>query len=111
MNWYAMDCVFAVIFVIEVAIRIAQQGAIGYFLGDPLVNSCGFSITNTIDFLIVFVRFLDTFIFDQLGIDTKIKIISCIRIMHFARVAKLMRLVRTLRELWLIVAGIADLFK
>jgi hypothetical protein len=46
-----------------------------------------------------------------MGVDTKIKILSCFRILLFARVAKLMRLVRSVRELWLIVAGLVDLCK
>lgn len=111
MTWYAVDCIFTVIFVVEVALRIAQHGIVHYFLGDSLTTTFGFHIPNTIDFCIVFARFLDTFAFEQAGIDTKIKIISCIRIMQFARVARLMRLVKSVRELWLIVAGLADLCK
>jgi len=111
MMWYAMDCVFAVLFVIELSCRLGMTGVLTYFMGDPLTNSCGFHMTNTIDFVIVVARFFDTIAFEQAGLDTKIKIISCIRIMQFARVAKLMRLVRSVRELWLIVAGLADLCK
>jgi len=111
MMWYMMDCVFAVLFVVELSCRIVMTGVLTYFMGDPLTNTCGFHMTNTIDFFIVVARFFDTIAFEQAGLDTKIKIISCIRIMQFARVAKLMRLVRSVRELWLIVAGLADLCK
>jgi hypothetical protein len=111
MSWYAMDCVFAMLFAIEISIRIASAGCLTFFLGDPIENKAGFHVINCIDFSIVFFRFLDTFGFEQAGIDTKIKIISCFRICQFARVAKLMRLVQGLKELWLIIAGLVDLCK
>lgn len=111
MAWYALDCIIAVCFVVELAFRIVQEGALTYFLGDPLTTSAGIHIPNTVDFFIVSLRFLDTIIFDQAGLDTKLKILSCVRIMQFARVARLMRLVASVRELWLVVAGLGDLCK
>lgn len=113
--WYIADCLFALLFEIELVIRIAQLGGAEYFLGDPIANriccNCSLHFLNVADFLVIQLRFLDTFVFEQIGMDTKLKIISCFRIMQFARVAKLMRLVRSLRELWIIVAGMTDLFK
>jgi len=54
---------------------------------------------------------LDTFVFDQAGLDSKLKILSCFRVVQWARVAKICRLVQGVRELWLIVAGLVDLVK
>jgi hypothetical protein len=111
MSWYAMDCIFAMLFAVEVVIRIVVMGAGDFFLGDPQKNLTGFNLPNCIDFLIISLRFLDTFIFDQMEIDTKIKVISCFRIMRLANIARLMRLVRSVRELWLVIAGLGQLAK
>jgi len=111
MMWYALDCVFTVLFVVEVAARITTTGPLDYFLGDPLVHLSGIHLPNCADFIIVLARFLDTFVFEQMGFDTKIKVISCLRIVQIANVARLMRLVRSVRELWLVIAGLTQLCK
>jgi len=114
-SWYIVDILFALLFEVEVIIRIVQLGPAEYFLGDPISNhiccNCSLHFLNVADFLVIQLRFLDTLVFDQVGLDTKLKIISCFRIMQFARVAKLMRLVKSVRELWIIIAGCVDLFK
>lgn len=110
-TWYALDCIFTVLFVVEVAARIVTTGPLDYFLGDPLVNLTGIHLPNCADFAIVLARFLDTFVFEQMGFDTKIRVISCLRILQVANVARLMRLVRSVRELWLVIAGMTQLCK
>jgi len=111
MTWYAMDLIFTVLFVVEVAARVITTGPLDYFLGDPLVNLSGIHLPNCADFTIVFARLLDTLVFEQMGMDTKIKVISCLRILQIANVARLMRLVRSVRELWLVIAGLTQLCK
>lgn len=110
--WFALDAVLALLFTFEMAFRVFSLGPVQYFCGDALVIGGMVKTANIVDFIVVFLRLLDTFIFDlAVGIDTKIKIISCIRIASWARVARLLRLVKSVRELWLIVAGITDLCK
>lgn len=111
MPWYGFDCVIAVLFLVEMVIRILSIGVLDFFLGDPLVHLSGIHIPHCTDFSIVMARFIDTFILDQMGYDTNIKVISCVRIVRCADVAKLMRLVKSVRELWLVIAGIGDLMK
>lgn len=111
MATYAVDCTIALCFAIEIAFRISQLGYHEYFFGDPVTTKSWLCWKNCSDFAIVFLRVLDTFIFDQVGIDSNLKVLSCVRIIHAAQVAKLMRLNKTVRELWLIVAGLVDLFK
>jgi hypothetical protein len=111
MPWYIVECILTVFFIAEVALRIAMTGGIMYFFGDPIANPYCFHFANCTDAIIVFLRAIDTFGLQQAGFDTRIKIISAFRVAQFARVAKLCRLVKTLRELWLIIAGIGDLFK
>jgi voltage-gated sodium channel len=111
MSWYIIDCMMTVAFMIETGLRIAQLGALDYFLGDPATATSSVSYANCSDFFIVFLRFLDTFIFDQAGMDTKIKVLSCFRILQFGRVARMLssgpHQVSGVRELWLIVSGLS----
>mmetsp|Transcript_57781 Transcript_57781/g.89893 ORF Transcript_57781/g.89893 Transcript_57781/m.89893 type:complete len:713 (-) Transcript_57781:22-2160(-) len=109
-NFYILDCLFAFAFIVEIAARMVSLGPIIYFLGDPLSHPSGVNAFNCIDILIVFARAVDTFILQgQSG--TRIKIISCFRVMHIINVTKNLRLVKSLRELWLIISGMAEMFK
>jgi len=109
--WYAFDHVFTVLFLADVCLSILDVGPIAYFRGDPLVDKLGFSIFNCTDVLVVLLRMLDVWALGPAGIETGLRLVSLLRVVHVVRFTRCMRLMPAFRELWLVVAGMKDTLK
>lgn len=105
MAWYAIENLFTVIFLVEMAMRVAMDPR-RYFRGDPLTNPMGFSVVNCADFAIVGLRAIDSWILQPSNILTIIKLISCLRVFHLAELVRRAQTMRTFRELWMILHGV-----
>jgi len=105
MSWYLVENAITLLMLIEMGIRIAS-GPKMYFMGDVFADAWGIHMTNVIDFLLVMVRCLDTWILAPAKVQTPIKIISCIRVLHLSELVRRAHNMRTFRELWMILHGV-----
>jgi Ca2+-binding EF-hand superfamily protein len=110
MTYYILDCFFAFVFFVEVILRMVTLGPIIYFLGDPLSHPSGINGLHCVDFCIVFARAVDTFAL-QGEQGTRIRILSCLRVIQIGHLTEPLRLVRGLRELRLIISATPDMCK
>lgn len=108
--WYISDNVFSLVFAMEMALRIFVRGAPYYFVGDGMQH-LDWQWLNSVDFLIVVLRCLDTWVLMPVGVDVKLKILSCFRVIHLAPIIKRMRLDPRFRELWIIISLLTDTYK
>jgi len=104
-NWYIIEIVITLLMVGDIAIRIFY-GPRDYFIGDFVVHTLGFHVTNCIDFTIVFLRALDTFILAPLNVQTVLKILSCFRVLHVTQIIAKAHNWKQIREVWMILHGI-----
>jgi len=100
LGWYVLENIFVVIFSIEMVARIHAH-RLRYFL-DPW---------NIMDFCLVNLAILDTWILTASGADVNLKALSALRVLRMLRLVRLVRLLRMFRELWLIVSGMIDSLK
>jgi len=109
--WYVFDHLFTVLFIADIAATMHMYGICRYLRGDPLIDTHGFQVFNCLDCLIVLLRVVDVWMVQPAGIDTGLRFISLLRIVHITRCVKLLRLVPSFRELWLVFSGMKDTLK
>jgi len=95
--WYAIQVVFAVIFLAELTIRLAAERSAFWF-----------DAWNTFDSVLVLVSALDTLVLHHFMGGSSVDLIVALRIMRLARLVRIFRLLRFFKELWFLVAGIFD---
>lgn len=108
--WMILDNFFTIIFILEIILRIVDEGPKRYIQGtqDPS-GAISFSWMHCLDVLIVLGRAVDVWFLSQVGIqNTGLKQISAFRVAHLCPCIKHLRLVRQFRELWLAVAAVAE---
>lgn len=107
MSWYIVENLFTILMLIEIAIRIVGEGPLMYFRGESLENHFGCNVLNCVDVVIVALRCVDTWILALAKVQTPIKVISCFRIVRIAELVKRSPTMRSFREIWVILHGIA----
>jgi hypothetical protein len=101
-RWYAIEVIFAIVFSIELVIRVMLLG-LEYFM----------SFGNFADAILVVVSVFDCFILtwfpDLLGGDgASGRIVGILRMLRLFKLARILRLFRKVRPLWLIVSGLMN---
>lgn len=108
MGWYIIENIFTILMLAEMAMRVALAGPRKYFIGDILDHPLGFAVGPCLDFTIVFLRVIDTWILALNNVHTPIKVISCFRIVHLAEIVRRNYGMRTFRAVWMVLNGVAD---
>lgn len=108
--WAVVDLLMAVLFTVEVSIRVKYHGLGKFFRGDPFVHKLGFDVLNSIDVLTTWLRSLDMLL-GFAGVISYLKFITVIRIVCLFRVAGKLRHSPSFREVWLIASAFQQTIK
>jgi len=109
--WYVVENVFAVAFVIEFSFRLAIEGPVGFFLGDPLDHPIGFRPVNCVDFVLISLGLVDTWVLTSIGLNTRLKLVSTLRVFRIGDFLRTVGRSRHFREIWLLMSGTGDATK
>lgn len=120
--WYFLELGFCFLFTVELVLRFWFYG-FGYFL-IPLPKNHGLRIVsylsglfprlrleNCMDFVIVAISILDTFILTPLGSGGGARFVSMLRFVRLMRLIRLVRLFKIFKELWLVASGLINAMK
>jgi len=102
--WLLFEVLFNFIFLIELALRIAVEGA--SLIWDNVLRQV--EVWNVLDVILVVTGLLDLIISISGFNDDSLDMITMLRLCRLFRLARLVRLVKLFRELWLFVCGVAS---
>lgn len=105
--WMAFDYFFTAAGVFEVVVAMVALGPRSYFCGDPFTSKSKGHFIRILDLVFVLCRVIDLAC-SSMGIQTGLKLMSMLRIVHLANLVKRLAPLRGFRELWLIVSGLAE---
>jgi len=107
--WLTLDKLFAALAVLDVAAVMISLRPRVFFRGHRFkVRKLPIHAFRTLDFLVVCIRAVDSFFITSPRSATGLKYLSLARVTHIARFANKVQLIGAFRELWLILAGMAD---
>mmetsp|Transcript_22474 Transcript_22474/g.62944 ORF Transcript_22474/g.62944 Transcript_22474/m.62944 type:complete len:556 (+) Transcript_22474:100-1767(+) len=108
--WALVDNVFTVIFIGDIVLALVILGPLTFFRGDRTSDTAQLPVDlfRIFDLLLVVLRAVDAWALSSAGAGADLKVWSAMRVMHLGRFAKQVQLIDGFRELWLILAGMAD---
>jgi len=107
--WTMVNQLFTAIFVADIILAIVVLRPRRYFFGDAKRIGCArLDWFHTFDILLVFLRVLDVWMLSPIGVESDLRAFSALRVMHLISFAKQVQLIDGFRELWLILAGMAE---
>lgn len=128
--WFLCDNIFTVVFLLEMVLRINAASPPEFFLSDDLLLVYSFNhslklrvlsfarnpigslkLVNCLDFFVVILRAFDTWVFQLMGWNTYLKVLSCFRVARICLLADRLRLMRSFKELWLLTANLSSTYK
>ncbi|KAF4738526.1 hypothetical protein FOZ62_028442 [Perkinsus olseni] len=100
LGWYAVENVFLLIFTFEMVARMRHHGR--YYFRDPW---------NTLDCIIVTLGIIETWFLAPIGSASNFRMLTSLRVIRLLRLGRLVHLLRSFKELWLIIMGLVDSLK
>ncbi|KAF4727519.1 hypothetical protein FOZ62_000252, partial [Perkinsus olseni] len=100
LGWYAVENVFLLIFTFEMVARMRHHGR--YYFRDPW---------NTLDCIIVTLGIIETWFLAPIGNASNFRMLTSLRVIRLLRLGRLVHLLRSFKELWLIIMGLVDSLK
>lgn len=100
MNWYILECIFAVSFAVELVIRITTQKIL-FFI----------DLWNVLDLVLVSLAVFDAFFLVPVGAGGQIRYFTVIRALRVVSIVKLVPMVPLFREVVLLVGGLMNSVK
>jgi len=100
MNWYMLECVFAVCFAVELVIRIVTQKIV-FFI----------DLWNVLDLALVSLAIFDAFFLVPVGSGGQIRYFLVIRALRVVRLVKLVPMIPLFREVVLLIGGLMNSVK
>ncbi|KAF4691758.1 hypothetical protein FOZ60_014908 [Perkinsus olseni] len=95
LGWYAVENVFLLIFTFEMVARMRHHGR--YYFRDPW---------NTLDCIIVTLGIIETWFLAPIGSASNFRMLTSLRVIRLLRLGRLVHLLRSFKELWLIIMGL-----
>jgi len=102
-TWFVLECFFAVLFVAEMAIRIA--------LTQPKRRKFFRSLWDPLDFLLVLLALLDAVLLSPMGHGGMIRYFTVLRALRVIKLVRMVQMFPMFRELWLLVGGLVNSLK
>jgi voltage-gated sodium channel len=99
--WYMIELVFCCFFLGELGARL-------YYHRMTFFTHIHHKYWNIVDFVIVMVTVLDTFLFTPIGMGAGAKMVSMLRFLRLMRLIRLVRLMHLFKELWLVANGLFE---
>ena len=97
LEWYLVDVVFTVIFVLEAMLRIHYQQLVYFRSG-----------WNLIDFALAVIATIDVFIITPLLCTTNLRIFTVLRIVRLLKLVRMIKLIKVFANLHMIVRGLGN---
>jgi len=106
----ALETIFAIVFLVELAMRIAVEGWRSYVPGSGVRKSI--SVWNLLEALIVLVSCVTAWLdfgspSDDSGARPVLEVITVLRVCRLMRVARIASRVKLFREVWVLLRGLA----
>lgn len=96
--WFLVESFFNVIFLVEMVMRMAADGPVGYFQDS----------WNRLDFVLVWISVIDAWILRVMNSQVDLKMLSVLRLLRVLRLIRMVRLMKAFRELWLVVSSMIE---
>mmetsp|Transcript_80792 Transcript_80792/g.142489 ORF Transcript_80792/g.142489 Transcript_80792/m.142489 type:complete len:721 (-) Transcript_80792:116-2278(-) len=106
--WDNLQQVFVAWAFVEIVLRMLAAGPRRYFTGERTKEFYKLDVLNCIDITVVSLGCLDCWLLSPIGVESNLRLLLGFRIMHVFPLVKLVQLNRSFRELWLVVAAIAE---
>lgn len=99
---------FTAFFVLEMILRIVVATPRRFFKGDMSRDIFKFDFLNCIDFMLVFLRVVDSWMLYPFGMVSNLKFASAFRVFQFGRAVRQVQLHPNFRELWIVISAVGE---
>ncbi|KAF4677932.1 hypothetical protein FOL47_008036 [Perkinsus chesapeaki] len=99
-GWYAIENIFVLIFTCELVARLRRYRRV--YFRDPW---------NCLDFVIISLGIVETWLLAPIGSAANLRMLTTLRVVRLLRLGRLVHLLRSFKELWLIINGLLDSLK